>query len=145
MNKIILFLSAFLIIISTACKETKEATAPVDPGQTVNIEAPEKTDSLPALSRLVIVFFSAASGIDHKASKSLEELIATYSQEAGINVNYEKIPWGREGETDYCLELTELSPEQQADFVSRTRKLLETAEHVNIRENAPCRHRRIRE
>ena len=63
----------------------------------------------------------------------------------GKKVDYEKTHWGREGETDFCLELTELTQEQQADFVSRTRKLMETAEHLSIYENEPCKHRRKRE
>ncbi len=144
MNRIITVLSIVLMLSSGACKQSKEAaTLPQEPVTTM--ASPSKTDSFPARSRLVISFFSIASGVDIKSVLRYEDFIGEYAAELGINIDYEKTHWGREGETDFCIELTELKAEQQADFVRRTMNLLETAEHVKIYENEPCRHRRKRE
>ncbi len=144
MKKSLMIFCLISLIAGTSCKQAKEAAAAPEI-EKVDAEAPSKPDSFPAQSRLVLTFFSVASGVDFKSLTSFEEFIGVYAAEIGINIDYEKTHWGREGETDFCLGLSELDPEQQADFVSRTRKLMETAEHLSIYENAPCKHRRKRE
>jgi len=147
MNKLKLLILGGLLLTFAACKQSKE-TASTNTGTEAieTIEAiSQKPDSVPATSRLVLTFFSPASGVDIKSVNRFEEFIGEYAGEKGINIDYEKTHWGREGETDFCLELTELDPKQQADFVSKTRILMESAEHLNIYENAPCKHRRKRE
>jgi hypothetical protein len=142
MQKIILFLSGIIFIAATSCKQAKETSAAS--GNETMTKAEQKADSFPEKSRLVISFYSVASGVDYPYVLKFEDSIGEYAGELGINIDYEKTHWGREGETDFCMELTELTSEQQADFVNRTRKLLESAEHVKIYENEPCRHRRSR-
>ena len=144
MNKLLLIFCGISIVSGVSCKQSKESTATTQI-KSAETEVVITPDSLPAQSRLILTFFSVASGIDQKSLMRFEEFIGEYAAELGINIDYEKTHWGREGETDFCLELTELNPEQQADFVSRTRKLMETAEHLSIYENAPCKHRRKRD
>lgn len=144
MKNLITIFSVILIFGTLACKQSKEASSSTNT-EHIEKEASLDPDSFPAQSRLVVTFFSIASGTDYKATVRFEDFIGEYAGEIGKTVDYEKTHWGREGETDFCLELTELDTEQQADFVRRTRKLLETAEHVNIYENSPCKHRRKRE
>ena len=144
MNKLRLVILGSLLIALSSCKQSKE-TASINTTNEVIKETTQKADSFPATSRLVLTFFSPASGVDIKSVNRFEEFIGEFAGEKGINIDYEKTHWGREGETDFCLELTELDPKQQADFVSKTRILMESAEHLNIYENAPCKHRRKRE
>ncbi|HNQ61585.1 MAG TPA: hypothetical protein PKJ62_04270 [Bacteroidia bacterium] len=144
MNKLNIAIVGILLFAFFSCKPSKEAATP-DISEPVVAELTQKTDSFPATSRLVLTFFSPASGVDIKSVNRFEEFIGEYAGEIGINIDYEKTHWGREGETDFCLELSELDAKQQADFVSKTKILMEKAEHLNIYENSPCKHRRKRE
>jgi len=144
MNKLNIAIVGILLFAFFSCKQSKEA-ATSDISEPVVAELTQKTDSFPATSRLVLTFFSPASGVDIKSVNRFEEFIGEYAGEIGINIDYEKTHWGREGETDFCLELSELDAKQQADFVSKTKILMEKAEHLNIYENSPCKHRRKRE
>ncbi len=141
MKKAHSFLFSLLLIFSVACKQSSKVSSEPVAAASASMQ---KTDSIPAKSRLVVAFYSEASGVDDKAIIRFEDSIGEYSGSLGINIDYEKTHWGREGETDFCLELSELNAQQQADFVAKTRELLKTAEHVNIYENEPCRHRRPR-
>jgi len=141
---LLLILSAFCF---SSCRQKKEAITSDEPkdlsSNAIQATANPK-DTFPEKSRLVIAFFSVADGVDFQAILRFEDSIGEYAGEKGINIDYEKTHWGREGETDFCLELTELSPEEQAEFIERSRELLKSAQHVKIYENAPCRHRRSR-
>ena len=117
-------------------------TAPVEP---VNAGATAKVDSSKDdLYRLSVVFFSIGSGTDNKAMRAFENLISDFAVKSGKNIDYEKTPWGREGETDYCLRLNELDEKSQAEFVKQTTETLKDAKWVHIYENQPCKHKRKR-
>jgi hypothetical protein len=91
--------------------------------------------------RLVISFYSIGEGAEAPFMNALEDSIGSFSLRIGKNFDYEKTPWGREGETDFCMSLNELTPAEQADFINRTKITLSKAKWVHIYENAPCRHR----
>jgi hypothetical protein len=55
-------------------------------------------------------------------------------------LNPEIINWGREGETDFCLKLKELSKDQQEQFIKESKTLLENRKLVRIYENEKCRN-----
>jgi hypothetical protein len=117
-------------------------TAPTEP---VTSDATAKLDSSKGdLYRLSVVFFSIGSGTDNKAMTAYEDFISEYAVKAGKNIDFERTPWGREGETDYCLRLNELDAKSQADFVQQTKEKLKDAKWVHIYENEPCRHKRKR-
>ena len=108
-------------------------TAPVEP---VNAGATAKVDSSKDdLYR---------SGTDNKAMRAFEDLISDFAVKSGKNIDYEKTPWDREGETDYCLRLNELDEKSQAEFVKQTTETLKDAKWVHIYENQPCKHKRKR-
>jgi hypothetical protein len=94
--------------------------------------------------RLVILFYSPGSGTDYKAINAYEDSIGSYSARLGRNIDYEKTAWGREGETDFCLKLSELNADEQKEFIRMTHEYLKNAKHVNIYENQPCRHKRTK-
>lgn len=90
--------------------------------------------------RLVIEFYSIGSGTDYNAMIGYEDSIGAYCGRIKKNIDYLKKPWGREGETEFCLRLNELTASEQKDFIEFTRKMLKTAKWVNIHENSLCRH-----
>lgn len=113
--------------------------------ETLTSDATAKIDSTKGdLYRLSVVFFSIGSGTDNKAMTAYEDFISDYAVKVGKNIDFERTPWGREGETDYCLRLNELDAKGQADFVQQTKDKLKDAKWVHIYENEPCRHKRKR-
>jgi len=136
----------FTLFFCMACKNNSPVNSVNDP-----LKENPSEDSLAAAPilkkdsgsyRLVIMFYSIGSGIETPLMKAFEDSIAVYSERVKKNIDYKKTPWGREGETDFCLMLNELTPAEQVDFVSSTREQLKNAKWVNILENSPCRNRR---
>jgi hypothetical protein len=87
--------------------------------------------------RLVVEFFSIGQGIDIKANDEFVKFLNTYIKK----IEYTPTHWGREGEVDYCLKLSELSTLDQANFVKKTKEILSSSKLVHINENAKCVHK----
>ncbi len=136
---------------STATSQTKIEPVKTEPPITRAPVEPVKTDATAKLDsskgdlyRLSVVFFSIGSGTDNKAMTAYEDFISDFAVKSGKNIDFERTPWGREGETDYCLRLNELDAKGQVDFVQQTKEKLKDAKWVHIYENEPCRHKRKR-
>ena len=93
-------------------------------------------------SRVVVSFYSICCGIDQKAQKKLDEFIKHYEKAKGKQLTKATVRWGREGEIDYCLKLSELSPREQKRFIAKVRLLLKRSKLVHINENVACQSRR---
>ena len=89
-----------------------------------------------------VSFYSIGAGAEYDFIIKFEDSVGKYAGKIGKNIDYEKSGWGREGETDFCLRLNELTLSQQAEFIKETRELLKTAKWVHVNENEPCRHRK---
>ena len=88
--------------------------------------------------RLVVSFYSRASGINRSAKEKYDTLISKFQNDNNLKLEYEKIKWGREGEVDYCFNLKVISKNIQEKFISETKLLLEGKEQVKIYENINC-------
>jgi hypothetical protein len=129
-NVIIVSFLFFLL----ACKGNKNAAGGPQPEQ-VKVET--VTDSI---SRLIVSFISIGGGIDRNAKNEFAELIEQFGNRYDTKLNPEIIKWGREGETDFCLKLKELSKDQQEQFIKESKTLLENRKLVRIYENEKCRN-----
>lgn len=97
----------------------------------------------PSLSRLNVSFYSIGSGINTEAIKAYDAFLAEWKKSNGVDLQFDVIHWGREGETDYCFKLTELKEKKQAAFIAETQKVLSGKEHVIVSENFKCRPNRF--
>ncbi|HEY0544390.1 MAG TPA: hypothetical protein VGC91_03255 [Pyrinomonadaceae bacterium] len=97
-----------------------------------------QTQASAQTSRLVVSFYSICCGIDQKAQESLDKFITRYEKAKGKQLTKAAVYWGREGEVDYCLKLSELSPKEQKRFIAQVRGLLKKSKLVHINENAAC-------
>ncbi len=97
-----------------------------------------QTQAREQTARLVISFYSICCGIDHKAQDELDKFIRRYEKTKRKQLTKTSARWGREGEIDYCLKLSELSPREQKRFISQVRLLLKKSKLVRINENAAC-------
>jgi len=98
---------------------------------------PLNVNPAPDIFRMVVSFFSTAAGIDGKINDEFVKFLDTYPKK----IAYEPTHWGREGEIDYCLKLSELSTAEQEDFVKKAKVILSKSSLVNINENAACVHK----
>ncbi|HEX5001512.1 MAG TPA: hypothetical protein VFW78_03375 [Bacteroidia bacterium] len=96
----------------------------------------------PGTSRLIVSFISIGEGADFSAKDSMDAYVAAYQTENKKQLTFESIPWGREGEFDYCFTLKELSAKEQVKFIEGLRARLKFSELVQISENQPCKQRR---
>lgn len=138
-----LYLNILLIIAFglSQCKNHEKAVK-ASPSETMT-RSELKTDSITDdLYRLTVSFYSIGMGTENDFIQRFEDSIGTFSGKVNKTIDYSKNSWGREGETDFCLKLNELSEKEQLEFIQETRKLLQDAKWVHVNENAPCRHLR---
>lgn len=84
--------------------------------------------------RLTVSFYSIGQGINTNRHEKFQTLLSNYNPK----IKYELVKWGREGEVDYCLKLSELTAAQQEEFVSKVKEVVMPL--VNVSENAKCLH-----
>ena len=122
-TKIILLLS--IIVLATACKNTKSTQ--------------KKEDTY----RVIVSFISKGEGPDAKTQATLESYLITYAKKIKKStIVYDKIPYGKEGEVDYCFYCKEMKKAQQKDFVAGLTNLTKEAPLVVVKENAVCAHKK---
>lgn len=124
-----LVLLSLVLISGTGCKVRQEEPPPPPP-------LPDNTYSL------LVSFYSIGTGVNGNALRLMDEVIREYQEDLKLPVSVEKIPWGREGEVDYCIDLEKLSETQQGEFINKTRQVLKDSQHVHIYENAVCRYKK---
>ena len=83
-------------------------------------------------------FFSTGEGSDGKMIQRFKDFITSYNTEKNVNLVYNLNYWGREGEADFCFQLTELSQDQRADFIQKSKDLLSGSKLVHVAENGQC-------
>jgi hypothetical protein len=108
----------------------------------LTVFAKSQTQVREQTSRLVVSFYSICCGIDHQAQEKLDKFINNYEKAKGKQLTRSAVRWGKEGEIDYCLKLSELSPREQKKFISKVRSLLKRSKLVHINENVACQSRR---
>ena len=101
-------------------------------------DSQENADNEPIPYRVSFSFYSIGEGIDAAQHDKWVEFLEKYSPA----LLYDKTPWGREGEVDYCLMLKELKLKEQEEFVAASKKLLEKCIRVHINEFKPCPHKK---
>lgn len=92
--------------------------------------------------RVVIEFFSRGEGTDENAFKNIQALVNGAEKDFGKTIAIEKYSWGREGEFDYCLRLSELSEAQSSSLVEKIKAEASKSKVTRVSENATSRHKR---
>jgi maltose-binding protein MalE len=125
-----------LFAIATACKTNKKATA------TQSTTSPEPSTAVaPAQGSMVdlkVMFVSKGSGIDFANKKALEELIAKFETAQNIKLNVYQYSKGREGETNFCFDLKNLSDDKKAELKTAINQISNGSDIIRIKENTNC-------
>lgn len=87
-----------------------------------------------ACNMYVVSFISLGAGIDRNTAQEFEEFLSTEYPD----LSYEANPAGREGEIDYCFDLSDLSDEEQAAFQTESNQILQKSKLVQISEPENC-------
>jgi hypothetical protein len=59
-----------------------------------------------------------------------------------VNLHTKTVNWGREGEIDYCFNLSELSSKKDMiAFIESVRKIAAGSDRIIVNENAECQHK----
>lgn len=91
------------------------------------------------ISDVLISFISVGQGINSVALQQLEGFVNEFEKENSVKITFNKIAYGREGETDYCFDLSALKSDIKKVFISKSKALLNKSENVKYRENNSCR------
>lgn len=95
-----------------------------------------------SIYRFNVSFISIGSGTDSKAIQQFNAFIILFNSTNKVTIVPEIVAWGREGETDYCLKLSELNVELQNKFIADTKELLKNSKLVRYKENSVCKQKR---
>ncbi len=155
--KILLIYPLLAVILSASCGSTKEASTSTSTGTTSSADSKNNSGGTTANTstttgdatmkndtnyRLIVSFISIGEGIDSKARESMDSMINSLKERKKSSITMEIMPWGREGEVDYCFKLNELSEKEREDFVSEVKTQFKGNNLVQIAENQPARHKR---
>lgn len=103
---------------------------------TPKIQAFDTKTNIETIYRFKTTLYSVGSGIDGKAKIEIEKFINT---ESNKNIKVFKRSWGREGEIDYCFDLSILSSEEQTAFIQNFKTTLINFKRLNYNENCLCK------
>ena len=127
------FLIAISLTVLMSCHSTKKTTE----NNTTN-----STQTNEGIYRFNVSFISIGSGTDGKARQQFLDFIKEYETKNSVKIVYEVANWGREGETDYCLKLSELKTDEQNKFIADSKELLKNSKRVRYTEYSTCKNKR---
>ena len=128
-------------IIFMSCMSNKTATKDQKnekQNSEVNTKEALATDSY----RFIASFISFGGGPDIKLVKKFTDYISDFNTKKGKTIVFERFAWGREGESDYCFKLTEISTKEQLEFIDGAKNILGSSKLVFLSENTKCIHKR---
>jgi hypothetical protein len=118
---------------NTAVNESTSTSDPADAGT-------ETTGG--AVYRFIVSMYSIGEGTDLEAANAMQAYLTEYRARTGLKLPVFAVPWGREGEVDFCFTLDELNPSAQKEFIAGLKQKLEFSNLVQYAENERCSHLR---
>ena len=133
--KQLFFLASLVSLACISCKSKKEATK-TDENSAKTAIAPAA--EAPVVYRLLVSFISKGAGTDSEKRTAF----LAYVDGHPSKISYKTITWGREGETDYCFNLSELSGKKDmVAFIESVKKIAASSDRIIVSENAECHHK----
>lgn len=81
--------------------------------------------------RLKVSFISIGEGINFEAAKYFPKVIENFNKEKKVRLEYVMVPWGREGEFNYCF----YEQKKIEEFIPYAQKEMSRFENVLFQEN----------
>jgi hypothetical protein len=131
--KKIFFLASLISLACISCKSKKEAVKTTDNTATATTNAADA----PITYRLIVSFISKGAGTDSEKRTAFLAYVDGHQSKPA----YKTVRWGREGETDYCFNLSEISAKKDLlGFIEEVKKIGAGSDMMHIIENAECTH-----
>lgn len=138
MKTVLLLISATIALAALpACKSSKPASSAAATASGSTAQAGDPASQAEPVYRVIVSFTSKGAGTVAEKREAFLKYVESHPRKPA----YKTVLWGREGETDYCLLLTELSKKEQLNFVEELKKAMAGSDQVIITENAECQHR----
>jgi hypothetical protein len=136
--------------VTTRAESTQATVRPENSSITQKAEETEKVEESPKesspkgekASTLLVSFYSIGGGIDVKNAQSFDNFISEYKTQSGKSVAYERVPWGREGELDYCVSFADFKPEETEKFIDASKAKIQDCKMVHFKINGECKRKR---
>ncbi len=137
--KTIIILSSVISLsfASVACKSHKNASSSGSATTSSSQNTEAGSTSSEQSYRIIVSFTSKGAGTSAEKREAFLKYVESHPKKPA----YKEVLWGREGETDYCLTLSELSKKEQLTFVEEVKKAMAGSDQVIITENAVSQHR----
>ncbi len=133
--KQLFFLASLVSLACISCKSKKEATKVTE---TAPIASTSTAPEAPIVYRLLVSFISKGAGTDSEKRTAF----LAYVDGHPSKIAYKTITWGREGETDYCFNLSELSGKKDmVAFIESVKKIAASSDRIIVSENAESQHK----
>jgi len=133
--KQLFFLASLVSLACISCKSKKEA---VKSSQTATASSTAVTPDAPITYRLIVSFISKGAGTDGPKRTAF----LAYVNGHALKPAYKTVGWGREGEADYCFNLSELTSKKDlVAFIEEVKKISGGSDMMNVVENAECQHK----
>lgn len=87
---------------------------------------------------MMVSFFSIGAGTDGKTRAAFLSHIEQYQQSHQNAIALSSKAWGREGEIDYCVDMTKLSSSELKEFKNTLSEILYNKELVRVKYESAC-------
>lgn len=141
MKSVHLYLLITIAISNFNCSGSKKTTNDNKSVSTGNTEITGTAQGGDAKKtfRFTVSFISKGAGTDYQIKQKYDGFITDFETKNKVKIAVNKASWGREGETDYCFELKEISKELATQFIAESKALLSASDRINLGENTHCR------
>lgn len=131
--KKLFFLASLVSLACISCKAKKESMKSTETAPASLTNTPES----PITYRLIVSFISKGAGTDSEKRTAFLAYVASHPKKPA----YKTVIWGREGEADYCFNLSEFSSKKELiSFIEDIKKIAAGTDMVHISENTECQH-----
>lgn len=152
MNPFLLLISFSLLCMVAGCKSRSSFPAQTTEKRDTLLVQPAIIQSLATIATndtnrfsVVISFFSQGSGAPFEVMTEFDAFMTNYSSPNGKKPVFERVPWGREGELDYCIRLDKFDEADKNDFLRQAGAITKKTTLVHIYHNTECRHRKVKD
>ncbi len=133
--KQLFFLASLVSLACISCKSKKEVAKTTESSTTTAVAPAAEA---PVVYRLLVSFISKGAGPDSEKRTAF----LAYVDGHPSKIAYKTVTWGREGETDYCFNLSELSGKKDmVAFIESIKKIAASSDRIIVSENAECQHK----
>ncbi|MBK8367129.1 MAG: hypothetical protein IPL10_06845 [Bacteroidetes bacterium] len=133
--KQLFFLASLISLACISCKSKKEAAKVTE---TAPVASTSAAPEAPIVYRLLVSFISKGAGPDSEKRTAFLAYVDAHPSKPA----YKTVNWGREGEIDYCFNLSELSSKKDMiAFIESVRKIAAGSDRIIVNENAECQHK----